>query len=347
MRDVQVNTDLYTGLLNSSQQLKVVKAGEIGNVRVIDFAVPVLKPIKPKKPVMVALGLVLGFFAGAGCVLLLRVLRTGVEDPTDIESELGLSVYANIPHSPDQAKLHHKVRRRETGVHLLAAAHPDDLSVEAFRSLRTTLHFSMIDAPNKILLLVGPSPRIGKSFLSANFAATLAMAGHKVLLLDADLRRGHIHQYLGRERGSGVTDILAGKILLDPCLVQTEVPGLQFLSTGTIPPNPSELLMHPHFETLLKDLSSRFDYVVIDSAPVLAVTDGVILGKLAGTTLMVLKHGAHPMSEIVACHKRLAQADVKVKGVVFNDVHKQNVGYASYRYGAAAYQYKYTKTKKG
>jgi tyrosine-protein kinase Etk/Wzc len=347
MRDVQVNTELYTGLLNSSQQLKVVKAGEIGNVRVIDFALPVLKPIKPKKPTVVALGLVLGFMMGAGSVLLMRLLRSGVEDPTDIERELGLSVYANIPHSEEQSKLHNKVRRRELGVHLLAAAKPDDLSVEAFRSLRTTLHFSMIDASNKILLLVGPSPKIGKSFLSANFAATLAMAGHRVLLMDADLRRGHIHQYLGRERGSGISDILAGKVLVGPCLVQTEVPGLQFLSTGTIPPNPSELLMHPHFEALLKELAERFDYIVVDSAPVLAVTDAVILGKLAGTTLMVLKHGQHPMAEIAACHKRLTQANVVVKGVVFNDVRRQNVGYSSYRYGAAAYQYKYTKSKKG
>lgn len=346
MRDVQVNTELYTGLLNNSQQLKVVKAGEIGNVRVIDFAVPVFKPIKPKKPMLLAVGLAVGFALGAGIVLLMRLLRSGVEDPTDIERELGLSVYANIPHSEEQSKLHNKVRRRELGVHLLAAAKPDDLSVEAFRSLRTTLHFSMIDAPNRILLMVGPSPKIGKSFLSANFAATLAMAGHKVLLVDADLRRGHIHQYLGRERGSGISDILAGRILVDPCLVQTEVPSLQFLSTGTIPPNPSELLMHPNFEALLKELAGRFDYIVVDSAPVLAVTDAVILGKLAGTTLMVLKHGQHPMAEIVACHKRLTQANVVVKGVVFNDVRRQNVGYASYRYGAAAYQYKYTKAKK-
>lgn len=347
MRDVQVNTEIYTGLLNSSQQLKVVKAGEIGNVRVIDFAVPVLKPIKPKKPMLLAVGLVVGFAMGAGIALLIRFLRSGVQNPQEIERALGLAVYASVPHSEAQAKLHEKVRRRQPGVHLLANTVPDDLAVESFRSLRTTLHFSMLDASNRVLLLVGPSPSIGKSFLSANFAATLAMAGHKVVLVDGDLRRGHIHQYLGRARGTGVTDIVTGKAELDPSIVVTEVPGLHFLSTGTIPPNPSELLMRQEFEALLAELGKRYDYVVLDSAPVLAVTDAVILGKLAGTTLMVLKHGKHPLSEIEACQKRLAQSNVIVKGVVFNDVHRQSTGYAAYRYGAAAYQYKYGKAKKG
>jgi len=340
MRDVQVNTELYTGLLNNSQQLKVVKAGEIGNVRVIDYAFPKLKPIKPKKPMMLVAGLVAGFALGAGLVLLRRMILAGVDDPKLVEKELGLPVYSSIPHSDEQDRLYRLMHRKEKGAHLLALKAADDLAVESFRSLRTTLHFSMLDAPNRILLIVGPSPSIGKSFVCANFAATLAMAGSRVLLVDADLRRGHLHQYFGLKRGAGLSDVLSGAAKLDSCVQDTDVKGLGFLSTGMLPPNPSELLLHENFAGVLETLKAAYDYVVIDSAPVLAVTDAVILGKLAGTTLMVLKHGKHPLAEIEACQKRLSQADVALKGVVFNDV---DLSSASSRvgYGTAAYQYSY------
>jgi tyrosine-protein kinase Etk/Wzc len=347
MRDVQVNTELYTSLLNNSQQLKVVKAGEIGNVRVVDAALPTLDPVEPKKKVVVLLSLVLGFFAGAGVVLLRRMFQGGVEDPRVVEKELGLPVYATIAHSDEQMRLHRRILRKEPGNQLLAVAKPDDLAVESLRSLRTTLHFSMLDASNRILLLVGPAPRIGKSFVAANFAATLAMAGTKVLLIDADLRRGRLHQYFGIPRGQGLSDLLSGTATQVAAVKPTDIPGLSFLSTGTLPPNPSELLLHENFSALLDTLKSKFDYIVIDSPPVLAVTDAVIIGKLAGTTLMVLKHGQHPLAEIDACQKRLLQADVALKGVVFNDVQKSDASQA-YRYGTAAYQYAYgTANKKG
>jgi tyrosine-protein kinase Etk/Wzc len=291
---------------------------------------------------LIGLGLALGFATGAGIVLVRRMLLSGVEDPKVVETELGLPVYASIAHSQVQEQLNRQMRHKAEGIHLLAKAAPDELAMESFRSLRTTLHFSMLDAPNKILLLVGPSPTIGKSFVSGNFAATLAMAGHKVLLMDADLRRGHIHQYLGMPRGAGLSDVLSGTVPLDGAIHGTGIDGLSFLSTGTIPPNPSELLLHENFAHLLEELKPRFDYIVIDSAPVLAVTDAVILGKLAGTTLMVLKHGRHPMAEIEACQARLSQAGVALKGVVFNDVVHSGGAYA-YRYGAAAYQCNYTK----
>lgn len=340
MRDVQVNTELYTGLLNNVQQLRVVKAGEIGNVRVVDEALPRLKPVKPQRSAMILLSFVLGFFLGGAVMLVRRLLQGGVEDPRVVEKELGLPVYATVPHSEDQLKLHKKMKRREKGVHLLSVAIPDDLAVESLRSLRTTLHFSMLDAPNKILLLVGPSPNLGKSFVTANFAATLAQAGHKVLLLDADLRRGHLHNYFGETRGKGFSDILSGKMGFEDVVRVTGVEGLSLLTTGHLPPNPSELLMHENCHWLFQQIQEKYDYVVIDSAPVLAVTDATIIGKLAGTTLMILKHGKHPIAEIEACQKRLSQADVTLKGVVFNDVDLK-AATSSVTYGTAAYTYGY------
>lgn len=340
MRDVQVNTELYTGLLNNVQQLKVVKAGEIGNVRVVDYALPRLKPVKPQRSAMILLSFVLGLFLGGAVMLVRRLLQGGVEDPRVVEKELGLPVYATVPHSEDQQKLHRRMKRREKGVHLLSVQVPDDLAVESLRSLRTTLHFSMLDATNKILLLVGPSPNLGKSFVTANFAATLAQAGHKVLLLDADLRRGHLHNYFGGTRGKGFSDILSGKMGFDEVVRETGVEGLSLLTTGALPPNPSELLMHENCLWLFQQIQEKYDYVVIDSAPVLAVTDATIIGKIAGTTLMILKHGKHPIAEIEACQKRLSQADVTLKGVVFNDVDLK-AATSSVTYGTAAYTYGY------
>jgi tyrosine-protein kinase Etk/Wzc len=266
-----------------------------------------------------------------------------VLDPAVLEGTLGLPVYASVPHSVVQERLQRKMRRQESGLHLLAVNATEDLAMESLRSLRTTLHFSMLDAPNKILLFAGPSPSIGKSFVCANFAATLALSGQKVLLIDADLRRGRMHQYFGLPRGIGLSDLLSGIAEIKDGIIETGVNGLSFLSTGTLPPNPSELLLHENFNLILEDIKARFDYVIIDSAPVLAVTDGVILGKLAGTTLMVLKHGSHPIEEIDACKKRLEQANVTLKGVVFNDIKSDRGG--SRVYGGAIYQYAYAKLK--
>jgi tyrosine-protein kinase Etk/Wzc len=344
MRDVQVNTQLYTGLLNNAQQLRVVKAGEIGTVRIVDSAMASKVPIKPKKKQIAGIGLVAGFLLGAGILLLLRQLQNGVADPKVLERALGLTVYASIPHSRSQAKLRAKITGKQEGIHLLAVTDPADLAVESFRSLRTTLRFSMLDAPNHTLLFAGPSPNIGKSFVAINFASVLAQADFRVVLVDADMRRGLLHQYLGQERGMGLSDILSGTETVDSALRESGIPNFQFLSTGTIPPNPSELLLHDRFAQLLKTLEGRCDYVLVDCAPVLAVTDAVIVGKLAGTTLMVLKHGKHPLTEIEACHQRLLHAGVTVKGVVFDNVMSSGAAYGS-RYGTAAYRYSYSMRK--
>jgi len=341
MREVQVNSDLYTALLNNAQQLQVTKAGEIGNARIVDHAMPGLEPVKPKKPMVMALAGLLGLFAGVGLAMLKRALHRGVEDPRLIEGRLGLPVVVTVPHSPAQAPIRKAMEHREEGAHLLALEHSDDLAVESLRSLRTSLHFTMMDARNKVVLVSGPAPAVGKSFVSCNFAAVLAQAGTRVLVVDGDLRKGTLHLPFGfHHRGEGLSAILSGQKPWQDVVNKTAVPGLDLITSGVLPPNPAELLMSKWLEAFVQSVSELYDLVLVDAPPVLAVTDPVIMARQAGTTLLVVKAKQHPLEEIYSSIQRFEHAGIKVKGCIFNDVPEAKVGYRYYRY---AYHYGYKK----
>jgi len=333
MRDVQVNTELYTGLLNNSQQLKVVKAGEIGNVRVIDYAVPQLLPTKPNRRNIILVGVMVGFALGAGLALVRKMLQRGVSDPRQVEASFNLPVYALVPHSEEQVRLRRIISRGVPGVHVLGHSFPEDLAMESLRSLRTTLQFALADAPNRILVLTGPSSGIGKSFVSANAAVVMAKAGMRVLLVDGDMRRGKLHASFGQKRGAGLSEVLAGSNEMAE-VIEQPIDGLSlwFLSSGTLPPNPSELLHSKRSQDLMADWAKQYDMVVVDAPPVLAVTDAAILAGRAGATLVVLKAGQHPLGEIEATLLRLRQSGIDPKGAIFNDIRRNEVG-QPYQYG--------------
>jgi tyrosine-protein kinase Etk/Wzc len=337
-RDVQVNTELYTSLLNSYQQLKVVKASEIGNVRVVDAAVKPMLPIKPKRSMVLMLAVLLGGFAGTVLILLKNMLFSGIKDSSLIEARLGLSILATVPRSMIQMRL---TRRFRKGKHpLLAVEDSEDMAIESLRSLRTVVHFAV--AKNNIILITGPSPAIGKSFIAANFAAIMAQMGKSVVLIDADMRRGHLHQFFELNRGLGLSEYLQGKEhSIDTLCHKTEIDGLDFINTGTIPPNPAELLLNERFNTLMDELSRSYDFVLIDSPPLLAATDGVIIGRKAGLSLMIARYGHTDIKELELATSRLIQAGVSVQGVVFNDIQQGSGTSYGYQYG---YQYRSSKS---
>jgi tyrosine-protein kinase Etk/Wzc len=168
---------------------------------------------------------------------------------------------------------------------------------------------------NNCIMIAGPSPTVGKSFVSVNLAAVLTSNGKNVLLIDGDMRRGHLHEYLGIERENGLSEFISGEIPIGKTLHQTTVKGLTLIPTGAIPPNPAELLLHKRFGNCLSVLAPRYDHIIIDSPPVLAVTDAAIIGQAVGGTLMVLKAGEHPIREIEQAVKRLQQAEVNMRGI--------------------------------
>jgi len=341
MRDLTVNTDLYTGLLNSAQQLKILKAGKVGNVRIVDRAVEPEKPVKPKRPLVVALGLIFGLMMGTAVAFINRSIVRGVENADVVERATDLPIYAAIPMSEQQTDLNRAMRRGEKGVFSLANVRPDDPTVESLRSLRTSLQFAMVGGANNIVMITGPSPGIGKSFICLNLAAVLATSGKRVLLIDADMRRGDLHEFFGMAREFGVSDLILGTQTLDGTIRKNVLSNLDLIATGSLPPNPAELLLTDRFATLLRTVSSLYDLVLIDTPPVLAVTDAAIVGKFAGTTLLALRHGRHPLPEIVETARRLRQGGVTLKGAILNGIPRAVLGYG--RNSAAYYVYRRAK----
>ncbi|HEY0973764.1 MAG TPA: polysaccharide biosynthesis tyrosine autokinase [Solimonas sp.] len=338
-RDMEVNSTLYLSLLNSTQELEVVKAGTVGNVRIIDAAVPPSTPAKPRVSVVLGISLLLGLALGMLAVFARSALHAGVEDPAEVEKKLGIATYSVIPYSEGQRRIHRLLKKDAAGnERLLAQVDPNGNAIEALRSLRTSLHFGQLEAKNNILMLTGPSPGLGKSFVSANLGAVLAASGKKIVVVDGDLRRGHLHEYFNVQRTPGVTDYIAGSAAVADVIHRTTVDGLHFVSTGTVPPNPAELLLSEAVGELLTFLSQRYDTVILDTPPVLAVTDAAVLGQYAGTTLLVLKAGEHSLRMIEDSLKRLQAAGIPVRGTVFNQVGIGGRGRYSHKYG---YNYGY------
>ena len=333
LRDVKVANELYLLVVNKVQELKVVKSGTIGNVRVLDTAVRARRPVRPDPLPALAAALAAGLALGIGLAFLRRVLARGLEDPEAIERVTGLSVYASIPHSDAQAGLARSQRRGAPGVNPLLALHdPTDLAVEAVRSLRTSVAFALAEADNNVVALGGPSPGVGKSFVAANLAQVLAESGSRVLLVDADLRKGRLHELLGGGGEPGLSDMIAAGEALPGAVRATPQAGLDFLPRGRTAPNPSELLASERFRKVMDWASRSYDVVVVDTAPILAVTDGALVSRRCGVNLLVLRAGRHPVREIGAAVKAYAQGGVRLHAVVLNGARPSGAGGHGYHY---------------
>jgi tyrosine-protein kinase Etk/Wzc len=338
-RDMEVSTNLYTSLLNTAQQLRVSKAGTIGNIRIIDNAAVSSQPVDAK-PFLVLIAFTLfGLMVSLVIILIVRAQRVVIDDPDSIEGKIGLPVYALVPHSKAEETLSRKRTKGLQGCTLLAETKPDDLAIESLRSLRTTLHFALLDAPHSTLLITGSRPYLGKSFLAMNLGAVLAQLDKRTVVVDADLRRGQINTRFGLDRAIGISEYIADQATISEIIKSTAIQNLYAVTSGCIPPNPSELLMHKRFEMLLKELRDHSDIQIIDAPPVLTVSDAAIIGRHVGATLLVARAGTHPIYELEHTVKRLNQAGVSVKGFIFNDI---NLNRQRSRYGQKGYIYQYT-----
>lgn len=338
-RDVKVNTELYQSLLNNALQLRLVKEGKIGNVRVLDEAVVPTQPVKPNRKVIMAAALALGLFLGIVAAFIRNsFVEQRLRDPHEVEADTGLPVFSTIPLSPSQAAIAKRRLSGATGVRLLAIENPDDPAVESLRSLRTAMQFAMLESPNNRVLISGPTPGVGKSFVTANFAALMAAAGKRTLLIDADLRRGHTHQYFGLQRHGGLSELIAGSLTVQQTVHRQVVPNLDFLATGQLPPNPAELLVSDSFKTTLERLSEQYDLVVIDTPPVLVAADTSTVAAHAGTVLLVARADQSTMGELKESTRRLAMGGKAATGVLLNAMDLGRRTFAPYKYG----RYRYT-----
>ncbi|MDH3645749.1 MAG: polysaccharide biosynthesis tyrosine autokinase [Gammaproteobacteria bacterium] len=336
MRDVQVANELYMLLLNRAQELKVVRAGTVGNVRIIDEAFVPLRPIKPKKALLLMFGSVLGVMLGMIFIVIREALNPAIRDPDELEKIGGLPVYAIIPHSEQEQSLNAKLSERSSTGQLLVTAKSDDAAVESLRSLRTSLEFLLIDIEPKIVTVTGPAPGAGKSFVTANLAALFLQAGKKALLVDADLRKGHLHRLFSLARQPGLVEVISCQQTIDDAIRRVIAEGLDFISTGEIPPNPSELITSSQFEKVLTELGQRYDIVLMDAPPVLGAAESAALARLSTINLLVVRSEQQTPREVELALTMLRQAGANPKGFVLNDLQSSRrhsyAGYHYYRY---------------
>ncbi|HEI8702810.1 TPA: polysaccharide biosynthesis tyrosine autokinase [Klebsiella pneumoniae] len=340
-RDVESGRAVYMQLLNRQQELNIAKSSAIGNVRIIDEAVTQPIPVKPKKVLTVLIGFILGAIISIGAVLIQIFLRRGIESPEQLE-ELGINVYATIPVSEYLSKKRVKGIKQsklDGSEVFLILENPADIAIEALRGLRTSLHFAMMEARNNVLMISGASPNTGKTFISTNLAAIIAQTGKSVLFIDTDMRKGYVHKLFNSSNENGLSDVLVGKTSPSDAVRKLTDAGFDFIARGMVQPNPAELLMHHRFDSLIKWASANYDLVIIDTPPILAVTDAAIIGNYAGTTLLVARFEENTAKEIEVSIKRFENSGVTVKGCILNGAMKKASNYYGYGYSHYGYQY--------
>jgi tyrosine-protein kinase Etk/Wzc len=324
--EVELDKLLYTNMLNNIQQLRLVAAGEMGSVRIVDYAELVTKPVKPKKKLILMVALFLGFCVSIVYVTIRKKFRSGVKDSRVIERELGISVYAKIPKGtaiPVQKTMP------------LAVAFPDDVAVESMRTLRTSLEFMMPEQGANVIVLSGLIPAVGKSFVSVNLASLFAGMDKKVLLIDADLRKGRLHKEFGLRKDLGLSDVLVGKIAVEEGIHITSVPNLSLMVAGKVPASPAELLGSHKFEQLLAKMKTQFDVIIVDTPPVMLVTDAMLVCRHSDQAVMVVEYNRHSIEAIREGLNLFTKGvgERVHKSIVINKyVHSKMDGYG-YKYG--------------
>lgn len=322
-QEVKINNELYTSILNNIQQLRVVRAGEIGNVRIVDKACIRAKPIKPRRKIILLGGMLGGFLLGCGLIFLQRMIYgNGVTSASEIERETNVSVFSKIA----KTRMDNIPSYRER-LFCLAAVAPENLSVEQLRLLRSALEFSFLDAGNKVLLVSGISPGAGKSFVSMNLAYLFAMMGKKVLLVDADLRKSR----LSEKKVAGLSDVLCGKSNLEDVVDKVCDGAFEFLPIGKRNNNPNELLSSKNFEEFIKHSKETYDVVLVDTPPINLVADAQSIARYVDFALLVLRYRMDSMENIKEALAALDIAGLQKRAFVLNQCYDDG-SFQSYGY---------------
>lgn len=332
-RDVEANSQLYITLMKNAQDLRLAQVGAIGSLRLINPALAADEPVKPRASVVLSLSLVLGLLLGATLVFGRRMLSGNIEDPELIERRLSVPVLTTIGHSDEQRRLSAGLTRNSSKNLALAARSPDDPALEAVRRLATMLRFSPPSSENDIIMLTGPNPQSGKSFISVNLATVLANAGERVLLVDGDLRKGSLHHHLGVDPQPGLSELIGGTCKREEAVRGTEVDGLDVIARGQALPNPVDLWLRNSVEEHLSELAREYDRLIIDAPPVLDVTDPSIIGRFAGATFLVAKLGSCSLKDVESSTRLLLRSGVNVDGVLINGMSVQQLRRYGHSYG--------------
>ena len=354
--DTEINREIYLNLLKNYEQLKIVRAGQIGYARIIDLPINTFRAIAPKKLQILILAMLLGAMLGTMLVLIKNMLRNVVKDPERLEAKTGVPVIATIPRSPLLTRL----SKKKSSDRLLAYADNNSLSYEAIKSLRTNLMFGMpiqgrAGQRAKVILITGESPGVGKSFISSNLTEVFAQLDKKTLIIDADMRLGELHKVFNMDQHNGLADYLTQDTThlsrdntqlakvdsaqelshLASFIHSTGIDNIDFMPRGEHPRNPASLLANGSFDHLMTELNLHYDYIIIDSPPILAASDAMILAQHADKVLMVTRYDSSIEGQLVYAVNQMKKANIKVDGIILNDVQQGIMSKYSYHYSYA------------
>ncbi|HAZ0552799.1 TPA: polysaccharide biosynthesis tyrosine autokinase [Enterobacter hormaechei] len=346
-RDVESGRTIYLQLLTRQQELNISRSSAIGNVRIIDTAVTHPEPIKPRKALIIILGTLFGLVVSVGGVLVRQAFKRGITLSEQLEMP-GTPVLATLPRSQwlwKKTHLHRKLpfsrqwKHKTTDVPFLPVDRPADMFVEAVRGLRTSLHFTMMEAENRIVMISGPTQDCGKTLVGTNLAAIAGQSGQRVLFIDADMRQGYVHNIFGLDNRYGLSSVLEGKRDCAEVIQHAEKGDIDVINCGPTPLRPLELLLSEQFLSTMSWVNEQYDIIIIDTPPVLAVTDAALVARTAGTTLMVARYDKTSVKEMENTFKRLQHVGVKISGTILNDIVKSRALF--YSSGCSHYEYDY------
>lgn len=348
-REAEVNNNIFMMLREKYEENRIAEAGQLGSVRIVDWAKPPKDPIKPRKKMNLLMGIMLGIGLGVGITFLREYLDNSLKTIEDVE-RMGFPVLGSIPFitaekvSGNGNGVNGDIRRIES--RLVTHFAPKSPVSEAYRTLRTNIQYAKADSPIRSFLVTSSGPGEGKSTTVANLAITFAQMGTRTLLVDTDLRRPVLHGIFGQSRNDGLTNILVGRTMLQQALKQTQVDNLFLVTSGTLPPNPSELLTSNMMDQFLNEANTQFDIVLLDTPPVIAVTDAAVLSRKVDGVVLVMRSAQTERDTIVRCRALLEKVNAKVLGVMVNGLHSDNMYGSYYNYYEQYYSHEGNKKKK-
>lgn len=337
-RDVRANSAQYQSMQNNALQMRLLREGKVGNVRLLDKAVVSKIPVKPQKALIIAFSIVMGVLVALGLAVVRTRSKKDAFNATEITAKTGLEVFGVIPESVEQStSVRGKISKLIVG-QLLADTYPHSHSVEAMRALRIALKSVAAGAKNNCILITGATTGIGKSFLANNLALLLAQTGKRVLLINADLRKEGESEYFALRRDGGLAELLNNGISVEQAIRKNIRPNLDVITTGKLPQIPADILESPIFSETLEALSQIYDQIVIDAAPVLIGADALAVAPYCGTVLLVAREGISESGALIESIRRLTQAGASVDGLILNGTDPSKIYGGSYggRYSEAA-----------
>ena len=342
-REATLNNSIYMMLREKYEENKIAEAGQIGSVRIVDRAKPPKYPIRPKKKLNLILGAMIGLGLGLGISFIREYLDTSLKSIEDVE-RLGFTVLGSIPFiEPEKVNKHLHSKDREIlkiASRLITHFAPKSPISEAYRSLRTNILYAKVDQPIKTVLVTSSGPGEGKSTSAANLAITFSQMGAKTLLIDTDLRRPVLHAIFALPQTEGLTNYLIGNTHLEDAIKKSRIDNLSVLTSGTLPPNPSELLASMKMDGFIDQVSSQYDMVLFDSPPIIPVTDAAVLAPKLDGTVLVVKSGETERDALLRSRVLFDNVNANVFGVLINGVNINNM-HGSYYY----YYYEYGDSK--